>query len=297
MRRVVESLAALVLLVQLGLTAATAAAGASGTWSIETLRDGGASLTLSSTASGARGASVNSHDVDVAGLGISRAFSAAGQSSVAFTLAREAGSIVCSGTAGNAAASGTFVFTPSEQFVTKMRERGYPGLSGQDLLRAATLDVTTAFVDGIFAAGYSHLPFEKLIVFRALGIDETYLRAMHQAFAGVALGADDLLPLRALGVTAHYVQDMRAAGLSVTEPQVAIRARALKIDVDYVRDLSAAGYGRLPFEDLVRLRALGIDGAYIKRVQAHGFPHPAIEELIRLKALNVIALRRASDAP
>jgi uncharacterized metal-binding protein len=296
MRAAVKSLAALVLLVQLALTATIAAAGTSGTWSIETRRDGDATLTLTTSPPGERGSSINSHDVDVAALGISHALSAADRSAVEFTLAREAGLLVCTGTAGNGAASGAFAFTASIQYVARMRERGYTDLSGEDLLRAATLNITTAFVDGIIAAGYPRLPFEKLIPFRALGIDGPYLRAMREAFRERGLRADDAIPLRALGATAHYVQDMRDAGLSIAEPEDAIRARALNIDLEYVREVSATGYARLPFEDLARLRALGIDAAYIKRVQAHGFAHPSIEELIRLKTLNVIALGRASQA-
>jgi hypothetical protein len=292
MRKVVCSTAALALLLQLALATVAMAAGIPGTWSLEASREGGrANFTLRADDPGSRSHNVSSHDIDPAELGLRAALSASAESKVAFTIVRDAGSFACSGVAGGGRAAGTFVFTPSEAFLAAMRERGYPELSAHQALQAASLDLTLAFVDGLIAAGYRGLPFEKLIAFRALGIDGDYARAMQGAFRGKTISAEDLIPLRALGVNERFVGEMRDAGLDVPGPKDAVRLRALNVDLAYVRELAAVGYAHLSFEAVMQLRALGIDAAYIKRVQAHGFPHPTIEELVRLKALNVVRLK------
>ena len=283
-----QSLAALVLLVQFALFSAAGAENLAGTWSIAELRDGRIRLTLETGDSTTRSHGVDSHDIDARALGLSAALAAKVPGPVSFSLARDAGSFACAGVAGNGKGRGTFSFAPSDAFVAALRERGYPPFSLEQLLHAAMADVTIDFVDGLRAAGFGRVSYEKLIPLRALGVDRAYARSMRDVFPDI--GAETLIPLRALGVSETYVKAMRDAGLNVATSGDAIRLRALDLDLAYVRDLNAVGYGHLSTENLLQLRALGIDAAYIRRVQAHGFAHPTIEELIRLKALDVVSI-------
>jgi hypothetical protein len=230
-----------------------------GTWSIEPARTPGQMHFDTQTDANGSSHNESSHDVAIRSLGLSDVQLHSPGNHVTFTLAHEAGSFVCQGWLANAKGGGTFVFTASSSYLSKMRDRGYADIPPNDQMAAAQLDLTVAYVDSLASAGYPHLPFETLIPFRALNVNDAYIRSMRAAFGGAAIDSDQLIPMRALGVTPAFLQQMHAAGLAVTTPAEA-----------------------------VQMRALGIDVAYLKRVQAHGFPNPSVEQLVRLKATNVI---------
>jgi hypothetical protein len=202
-------------------------------------------------------------EIDLAALGLtSSQLNSSTLRPLTFTLAREAGSFACTGSAGLGRGGGDYVFTPNETFLGKMRERGYAGLTSDQQLRAAVVDVTVGFVDRIAAAGYGRLAYDKLVAFRAIGVDDDYIRAIRMLLSGPLVSASDMIALRALNV-----------------------------DVAYLSALASVGYPHVSTQEAVQLRALGIDAAYIKRVATHGFSHLPIEQLVRLKALNVISER------
>lgn len=227
----------------------------------------------------------SSHDVPASSLGLSQQQLENGHH-VNFSLAREAGTFACEGWIAQSKGGGSMTFAPSAAFERAMNDRGYD-LSASEQATAAMLDLTSGFIDGIFAAGYPHVPFEKLVTFRALRIDEGYARSMRSIF-GDSLDAEDLISLRALGVTSDYITGLRSAGTAIVGARQAIQLRALHVDAGYVRDLANAGYPNLTPNELVQLRALGIDAAYVERVKAHGYPHPTIEDLVRIKAMRII---------
>lgn len=227
-------------------------------------------------------------DVDLAALGLSNEQLQSSGQHVSFTLARDAGSFDCDGWIARGSGGGNFTFNPNAEFVTKMRALGYDDITAEQQVTAAIVDLTSAYAQGIAAAGYPHLPFQKLVAFRALQIDDAYVRSMRAAFGSADIGAETMISLKALRVTPDYVSQLRNAGLVVSSPRSVISLAALRVDLAYVNGLASAGYSHLTSEQIVQLRAMHIDNAYIEKVRAHGFAHPSIEELVRLKALNVI---------
>jgi hypothetical protein len=294
MTRVSMAVAAALLLLVLLLTARPSLVGAqattiTGTWSAERSdTPGKLHVEFSSDDGGGKSHVDSSFDQDGARFGVTQAQLDSAGTHVAFTFAREAGSFACEGWIAHGQGGGPFTFSPSAAYAADMRARGYGGLTARDQMVAAVLDIRTGYVDAIASAGYPHLPFEKLIAFRAMKIDESYARAMRAAFPNGALDADQLISLRALQVTPEYLAQMRAAGIAIGGAEEAVQLRALKVDPDYVRSLAAVGYAHLTTEQLVRLRALRIDAAYVKRVQAHGFNNLSVDQLVRLKAMHVI---------
>ena len=281
--------AGLALFCALAMAEASAQSTASGTWSIVPSRTAGQvrfDIRQDDANSGSH--DENSEDVDVSALGLSRAQLESSGNRVTFTVAREAGSFTCEGWLSGGKGGGTFDFTPSATYLVKMRALGYGDISPHQEITAAMIDLTTAYVGSIERAGYAHLPFEKLIGFRALGVDEAFVQSMRAEFANADIDAENMIALRALQVNADYINQMRAAGNAVATPGNAISLRALHVDSAYVKELAAAGYSHVTSEQLIQLRALHIDAAYIKRVEAHGIPHPTLEDLVRLKAMNII---------
>lgn len=259
-----------------------------GTWSIEPAATPGTIQFEIRTKDDGNFHVSSSFDSSTQALGLSTAQLQSRGNHVVFTLAREAGSFACEGWLSDGKGGGTFTFAPSANYLVNMRSRGYDSISAHDQMVAALLDITSGYVDAIAAAGYPHLPFDKLVAFRALRIDAAYVRAMRAAFPSSGGDVQQIIALRALRVTDSYVTEMRNAGFAIETAQEAVKLRALRIDAAYVRDMTAVGYPNLSSEQFVQLRALGIDATYVKRVKAHGFPHPTVEQLIRLKSMNVI---------
>lgn len=230
----------------------------------------------------------NDSDVDLGALGLSNAELQSPGQHVAFTLSRDAGSFDCDGWVSHGSGGGTVTFNPRPTFIGKMRALGYDDVTTDEQVTAAMIDLSSQYAESIVSAGYPHLPFHKLVAFRALRVDDAYIRSMREAFGNTTISAETMISLKALGVTGDYVAQLRSAGLIVSSPQNAISLKALHVDRNYIDGLASAGYSHLTSEQVVQLRALHIDNAFIEKVRSHGFSHPSIDELVRLKAMNVI---------
>lgn len=196
--------------------------------------------------------------VTLASLGLSQTQLAGASAGVSFTIAREAGNIVCTGTLGDGWGAGRFTFVPSASYAQAMAARGSAPSSDMQQMGGALLDITTAYVDGLAKAGFARVPY------------------------------GELFGLRALDVTAEYVASMKGAGVAFASPKEAVEARALRVDPGFVREMAGVGYPNLRIRELVELRAMRIDAAFVRRVQAHGFQNLSIEKLVQAKAMNVI---------
>jgi len=229
-----------------------------GTWKIAANDAGTVQFDLRSTSSEGRHDNEEGDSVTLASLGLTKAQFAGASGPVTFTLAHEAGNIVCRGTLGDGWGAGTFTFTPSAAYASAMASRGSPVGSDRQQLVGAMLDISTAYVDGLAKAGFERVPFK------------------------------DLISMRALRVTPEYVADMKAAGVPFAAARETVEARALNVTPDYVREMAAVGYPNLAVRELVELRAMSIDAAYVRKVQAHGFQHLTIQKLVEAKAMDVI---------
>lgn len=260
-----------------------------GEWSVRRLASTSSKVevNLRSDERSARGGTWDgSFGVDIARLGLSAADLDSAGHHVQFTLARGAGSFECDGWAGNEKGAGVFTFVPSAAFFDGVRARGLGEVSPRKQLAAATVDLTLDYIDEISAAGFPHLPFDRLITFRALEITRGSLADLRATF-GAAFSEQDAVSLAALHVTRAYVADMRSLGISVSSPQNAIQLKALGIDRTYVDALAKAGYPKLEGEQLVQLKALGVDGAYVRYLASHGLTNLTVSKLVQLKALGI----------
>ncbi len=69
-----------------------------------------------------------------------------GEDGTAFTLDREAGELVFSGSLESDVGAGNFSFTPSPEFLAEMSSLGYKTISPDEQLKMTLYDVTTSFV-------------------------------------------------------------------------------------------------------------------------------------------------------
>lgn len=102
------------------------------------------------------------------------------------------------------------------------------------------------------------------------------------------LSIDDLIRLKAVGVTADYIRGIENAGYAHPSVEELIRLRAVGVTPAYLSAMAGAGYPRLTIEQVTQLRAMGIDANFVAKAAAHGMHNLTVDQLVRLKASGVL---------
>ncbi|MBL9068464.1 MAG: M56 family metallopeptidase [Sphingopyxis sp.] len=105
-----------------------------------------------------------------------------------------------------------------------------------------------------------------------------------EAAASRPLSADELVGMRAVGVTPEYVAQMREHGGSM-DPDDIIAAKATGVDPAYIGRMRSI-IPDADLDELIGARKIGIDVAFARDMKEH-FPGIGIDDLIALKAMGV----------
>jgi beta-lactamase regulating signal transducer with metallopeptidase domain len=99
---------------------------------------------------------------------------------------------------------------------------------------------------------------------------------------------DQVIQMKAAGVTAEYVNAMRAAQprLNVIDPANFVGMKSVGVTPQFARDLAAAGFRNLDANELTEARAVGMTGDYARAMAAAGIP-PNLGDYIQLRAVGV----------
>jgi beta-lactamase regulating signal transducer with metallopeptidase domain len=98
---------------------------------------------------------------------------------------------------------------------------------------------------------------------------------------------EELVAMRALGVNAQYINELRAAGYTGLTPEQLIEMRAVGVSARYAAELNDAGFGRLPAGKLVSLRALGVTPAYLAELRRYGYTRLTANDVEGMRAVGV----------
>ncbi len=111
---------------------------------------------------------------------------------------------------------------------------------------------------------------------------------------------DRIVEMHAVGVTADYVNAMRAVAprLRLLDPASFTAMKAVGVTPDYARGLAAVGFRNLGADDLTSARAVGLGVDYARALANAGLP-PRIDDYIQLRAVGVparyVATQRSAD--
>ncbi len=164
---------------------------------------------------------------DLQGLDRADFGSDAGERPLSFRLTRDPGTIVFEGQGGRRP-SGTYAFESDPGFVRALNLVGDSFPEDRELFRLLIHDVPIALVEGLGAFGYDGLDTSEVVRVSVHGIDLDFIEAMQRL--GYRPEIDDLVRLRAQGITP-----------------------------DFVRRLAEAGHTGLSVDELVRIKTRGLD--------------------------------------
>lgn len=127
------------------------------------------------------------------------------------------------------------------------------------------------------------LSVDELIELRAVGVTPEYIQQMRALGLG-DLTYRDVVSMRANGVTPEYVKAMRDAGLDVKDARTVVSLRANGVTSEWIAMMKNAGITKFASRDIIALRANGVDGNYIAAMNAAGYANLSMHDLVAMKA-------------
>jgi beta-lactamase regulating signal transducer with metallopeptidase domain len=132
------------------------------------------------------------------------------------------------------------------------------------------------------------LSVDELIWMRASGVTPEYIQQMRNAGLG-ELTYGDVIGMRANGVTPEYLAEMRKAGFEVKSARMVIGMHANGVTPEYVRGMREAGVDVKETKEIVALRANGVTPEWIASMKHAGLTGLSARELMSLRANGVDA--------
>lgn len=186
--------------------------------------------------------------------------------------------------AGVTAPLAAFSATAAEELVTAKDEQAAV-FAAQKSAMVSSRSAMVANADAIAGAAAAtemakQLSAEQLVNLRALGVTPEYAAAMREQ--GGAMDADALISAKASGVDPAYIRSMRQIfpGVDVDE---LIGASALHIEPNFARDMKSH-FPDIGIDDVVALRAMGIDCDFVTDMQKAGVKMRSADDAIELRA-------------
>jgi hypothetical protein len=214
--------------------------------------------------------------------GLTREQAFAPQSSVRFSLSREAGRFDLEGTFRQGKGSGHWTLTPSQAFHDALRERGFGSLTEEQTFASAMLNVKMKTVDDLKAAGYELKSIDDVFKVSIFRITPEFIREM-QALGYGRLDLEELVQARIFKITPEFSREVEAMGFGRQPMESLVQMRIFKITPEFLREMRAAGLENLSIQDLVQLKIFKIDTDFIQQARANGNADIEVEDLVRLK--------------
>jgi beta-lactamase regulating signal transducer with metallopeptidase domain len=172
------------------------------------------------------------------------------------------------------------------EYVHKLAELGYPGLSEGKLIALRSNGVSASYVERLRELGYEGLSVTRLIMLRASGITPAYVCSLKElGYEG--LSPLSLVALRSQGVTPSYVEELKDLGYDGLTVPLLIGLRAQGVDPAFVEGLQEEGYESLAPGELVRLRQNGVTPDFVRHLKGAGYEDLTAAQLVAIRQSGV----------
>ena len=205
-------------------------------------------------------------------------------SQVNFSITRDAGTIQLIGSFNNSKGSGTWTFTPNNNFITTMENLGFRNISDEKLFASVIIDVKTESVIELQNAGLNNLDYDDVFTATIFKVDANYINEMNAAgFSNLEM--DELVQARIFKINGDYAREILALGFGKQSMDQLVQFRIFKITPEFVSKVKSEGLSNLSAGDLVQLRIFKIDSEFIQKARAKGIANPSVGELVDMKIM------------
>jgi beta-lactamase regulating signal transducer with metallopeptidase domain len=129
------------------------------------------------------------------------------------------------------------------------------------------------------------LSVDDLIGLRATGVTPEYIKEMRAIFPRADIG--DITGMSAVGVTAEYVRQLRAAGLEVKSASDVTGYKAVGVAPEYISQMREAGFTISDASDATGLKAVGVSVDWVREMRAAGLAVKSADDAMALRAVGV----------
>jgi bla regulator protein blaR1 len=138
---------------------------------------------------------------------------------------------------------------------------------------------------------------QRAIQMKALNVTPAYAAEMRAAAPNLgSVDNDDLIEMRAVGVTPDYVRDLASVGMRGLDKEQLVEARAVGVTGNYVRSLAAAGF-RGSHDDYVQLRAVGVTPHDVALALRKRGGRASADDIVELKFAGAMARPERPERP
>jgi beta-lactamase regulating signal transducer with metallopeptidase domain len=133
--------------------------------------------------------------------------------------------------------------------------------------------------------GDGKLSVDELISLRAVGVTPEYIKTMRELFPGLTLKG--VTGMKALGVTPEFIRQMRSVGFTVSTAKEATSLAAVGVTPQFVQEMRSAGLEVRTAKEASSLAALGVEAEWIRAIRAAGIPVTSVKDATSLRAVGV----------
>jgi bla regulator protein blaR1 len=101
------------------------------------------------------------------------------------------------------------------------------------------------------------------------------------------LTVEQLIEMKAVGVTPEFIESIRRLGYSELTAKQAVELRSLGIDEEFVKQARGWTNGNPSIEELVELKSIGMSAEFINGMKQAGYNNLTVEKLVELKSVGV----------
>ncbi len=140
------------------------------------------------------------------------------------------------------------------------------------------------------------LSVDDLISLRASGVTPEYVSKMRAVFPDLTLR--NVTSMGAVGVTPEFVREMRNAGLELESPREATSLRAVGVTPEFIKEMRSMGFEVKSARDATSLRAVGVTPEFVRDMKNAGFEMTSARDATSLRAVGVTPeyVRQMRDA-
>ncbi len=158
----------------------------------------------------------------------------------------------------------------SRKYLSEMEDRGYHGLSVDQLISAGVFGISPELVDEFRDAGYPDLSYNQLLSLRVQNVSPDDAREFEETGIG-HLTLEQLVSAKMNGITPEYVKSFRKAGFRDLTFNNLVTLHAFNLDVGDFEDCYRHRFMDFSQENMVWVCGFGITREDIKRMKERGY--------------------------